>query len=234
MKHIDNRRLSSPLNATKSTGPKTDAGKQKSAANARRHGAYSRKILLPGEDPAALQLLVDSHFHLYRPTNPIEENLVLQLAHTLWRVHRQAPAESSLVSIQMHRLSASLTIEFASVTPEDLYALATHSLNTQGQGASQICRQERRLLRQYQDLRDQLLATRDLTPPHQPDTNPPEFNQPAEETVFVETNLTSTVTPPSNFDPHAAIFALLPAIPPQRVPRIPPFPTSMPATAGAT
>ena len=39
-------------NARKSTGPRTDEGKTRSAKNALKHGLLGRDTVLPGEDPA--------------------------------------------------------------------------------------------------------------------------------------------------------------------------------------
>jgi len=40
-------------NAQRSTGPRTEAGKQHSALNALRHGLTAQTAVLPSEDPAA-------------------------------------------------------------------------------------------------------------------------------------------------------------------------------------
>ena len=37
---------------TAATGPRTDAGKQRSSLNATKHGMYSERPVIPGEDPA--------------------------------------------------------------------------------------------------------------------------------------------------------------------------------------
>ena len=43
-------------NARNSTGPRTDAGKQRSSQNALRHGLTARTAVLPSEDQAAYEL----------------------------------------------------------------------------------------------------------------------------------------------------------------------------------
>src|ERR1700693_1905973 len=42
-------------NAQHSTGPRTDAGKQRSSQNALRHGLTARSAVIPSEDPADYQ-----------------------------------------------------------------------------------------------------------------------------------------------------------------------------------
>ena len=42
-------------NCLKSTGPRTSAGKDRSRLNAVKHGARAETLVLPGEDPQALE-----------------------------------------------------------------------------------------------------------------------------------------------------------------------------------
>ena len=69
MKLDDKRKLTSRLNALKSTGPKTPQGKQASSLNASTHGAYARSIVLPGESVDDYEAMVEAHFHQYSPDN---------------------------------------------------------------------------------------------------------------------------------------------------------------------
>ena len=63
----DKRKLSSRLNALKSTGPKSPQGKQASSLNASTHGAYARSIVLPGESVADYEAMVPSPFPPIQP-----------------------------------------------------------------------------------------------------------------------------------------------------------------------
>ena len=106
MRTDDKRKETSRLNSLKSTGPKTPEGKRRSAFNAVTHAAYVQELLLPGEELPQFQVLLDTHLHTWKPTNPIEDTFVFEMASTLWRLRRQAPAESSLISIQMKRMES--------------------------------------------------------------------------------------------------------------------------------
>jgi hypothetical protein len=75
-------------NAQHSTGPRTDAGKQRSSLNALTHGLTSRTVVLPNEDPAAYQLHAQEFFDEYQPQGPTEKQLVRELADTSWRLNR--------------------------------------------------------------------------------------------------------------------------------------------------
>ena len=111
-------------------------------------------------------------------------------------LRRQAPAESSLISIQMQRMSREIIKEFATVSPSAIYAL-----QEQGDALNQISRQGRRLLSQFEKLTQQLLTNRQLFPPVAPE--PPNLNPHPDleaQNEPVETNLTEdqqTTTQPT-------------------------------------
>ena len=181
----DKRKQTSRLNALKSTGPKTPEGKRRPAFNAVTHAAYVQELILPGEELPQFQLLLDAHLQTWKPTNPIEDTFVFEMASTLWRLRRQAPAESSLISIQMKRMEREIIRDFATVSPSAVYILAVVALQENGDALNQISRQGRRLLSQYEKLTQQLLTMRQLFPPVAPEA--PDF-EPQNEGV--ETNLT--------------------------------------------
>ena len=188
----DKRKLTSRLNALKSTGPKTPEGKSRASANSRTHGAYAQSLILPGEEPADFQILLDTHLDAWKPTNAIEDIFVMEMATTLWSLRRQAPAESSLIRIQIERMRPAIEAELESFSAGGLYALAVTALHSHGNGLSQIIRQGRRLVRQYESLTQQLLSMRQLFPPVTPD--PTGYHQqpvqePEQENEPVETKL---------------------------------------------
>jgi len=84
-------------NAKKSTGPRTDAGKEASSRNGLKHGLCADKHLLPGEQPddlcAHLQNLLDT----FRPVGEGEEKLVLRIAAAQWRLDRAFPMEAGIL-----------------------------------------------------------------------------------------------------------------------------------------
>ncbi|MGA2497773.1 MAG: hypothetical protein ABSH20_08535, partial [Tepidisphaeraceae bacterium] len=58
---ISPRTAANRLNAQKSTGPRTAAGKAKSALNALKHGLTSQSPLLPTENPADYNLFAEGY-----------------------------------------------------------------------------------------------------------------------------------------------------------------------------
>jgi hypothetical protein len=108
-------------NAQHSTGPRTEAGKQRSSFNALRHGLTSRIVVMPTEDLEAYQSHLKSFTDEYNPQGATEAHLVQALADTSWRQNRIAAIEANV-------------LKFASmvVMPEnDAKAIANLSLHSQ-------------------------------------------------------------------------------------------------------
>ena len=101
LKQIDaNRR-----NSLKSTGPKTEAGKQACRCNAVRHGLTAETVigaLEDAEDYRAFEAAVTAD---YDAQSAVERELVLRLASLLWRLRRATTIETGLFEIQANHLS---------------------------------------------------------------------------------------------------------------------------------
>jgi hypothetical protein len=85
-------------NSQHSTGPRTEAGKRRSALNALSHGLTCRTAVLPSEDPAAYEQHRRQFLKEYRPATPTETQLVHELADTSWRLNRIPLLEADLLS----------------------------------------------------------------------------------------------------------------------------------------
>jgi hypothetical protein len=85
-------------NAQHSTGPKTEAGKRRSSANALKHGLYSSRIVQPHEDPAQYERFRSSLVAEHRPSSPTEEFLVDELAQNGWKIRRLRGLEAHAFS----------------------------------------------------------------------------------------------------------------------------------------
>ena len=87
-------------NALKSTGPKTDSGKQRASQNAVRHGLTAETIITLLEDPddyRAFELAVTAD---YEAETAVERELILRVASLLWRLRRTTSIETGLFQIQ--------------------------------------------------------------------------------------------------------------------------------------
>ena len=116
-------------NSEHSTGPRTEAGKQRSSQNALRHGLTARSAAIPSEDPAAYQRHCRQFMDEYQPATPTETQMVQQLADTSWRINRIPMLEADVFArveppdsptpspeppafdiVDAHRLLANLTL----------------------------------------------------------------------------------------------------------------------------
>ena len=130
-----NRAAVNRANAQHSTGPRTAAGKQRSALNALRHGLTSQTAILPSEDAHAYQRHCQQFRAEYDSKTPTETQLVQELADTAWRLNRIPLLEADLLA----RPAGANPAEF-------IHALSVLGLHGQ------------RLSRQFQKTLDQLRA----------------------------------------------------------------------------
>src|SRR6516165_3621896 len=87
-------------NALKSTGPKSELGKQHSRSNAMRHGLTAETVirfLEDEQDYKEFELSVTSDFDA---RTAVERELVLRLAGLLWRLRRATAIETGLLQTQ--------------------------------------------------------------------------------------------------------------------------------------
>ena len=92
-------------NSLKSTGPKTEAGKQASRCNAVRHGLTAETVigaLEEAEDYRGFEAALTAD---YDAQSAAERELVLRLASLLWRLRRATTIETGLFEIQADHLS---------------------------------------------------------------------------------------------------------------------------------
>lgn len=78
--------------ARRSTGPKTERGKNHSRFNALRHGILSKAAIIPTgpgkEDPKDFALLMEGLIDYYQPVGMFQQILVEEIAICLWRKRR--------------------------------------------------------------------------------------------------------------------------------------------------
>ena len=91
-------------NALKSTGPKTEAGKQASRRNAVRHGLTAETVISALEDAEDYKTFEAAITADYDAQSVVERELVLRLASILWRLRRATTMETGLFEIQAQHL----------------------------------------------------------------------------------------------------------------------------------
>jgi hypothetical protein len=88
------------LNARKSTGPRTEEGKQRSSQNALRHGLTAETVISALECAADYQAFEAQIALDYQPRSSTDRELISRLASLLWRLRRSTSIETGLFQIQ--------------------------------------------------------------------------------------------------------------------------------------
>jgi hypothetical protein len=91
-------------NALRSTGPKTEAGKEVSRRNAVRHGLTAETVIGALEDAEDYKAFEAAVMADYDAQSAVERELVLRLASLLWRLRRATAMETGLFEIQAGHL----------------------------------------------------------------------------------------------------------------------------------
>jgi hypothetical protein len=82
------RQAANAANAQLSTGPRTPEGKERSKRNSLRHGLATDAVLMPWEDKAAYEVLLQDYTALYRPCGEVECELLQRVVDCFWRLLR--------------------------------------------------------------------------------------------------------------------------------------------------
>lgn len=112
-------------NAKLSTGPKSDTGKSRVSANAVKTGLTGRTVLLPGDDLAAYQELLERVTARFQPVTGDEKVLAQRIADTEWRLARIPELSDSIQTLGLRELSSQLAEQFADVDEESRAAKPT-------------------------------------------------------------------------------------------------------------
>jgi hypothetical protein len=89
--------LANRANAQHSTGPQTEAGKERSSRNSYKHGLTSSRVVLPGEDAAEYDAFRADILEQYQPANATEQILAEELAAAGWRLNRSRAVETEIL-----------------------------------------------------------------------------------------------------------------------------------------
>lgn len=92
-------KASGKLPNSKSTGPRTSAGKARAARNALTHGLLSRNLLLPEEDPTEWAELLERLLMELDPVGTLEQTLVERIAVAIWRQKRLVRVETARIEV---------------------------------------------------------------------------------------------------------------------------------------
>ncbi len=89
-------------NAQKSSGPKTQEGKNAVRYNAMKHGLLAQVVLLPNEDEDALRELDERLRSELEPVGALENLLVEQIVAARWRLARLGRVEAGIFTWELY------------------------------------------------------------------------------------------------------------------------------------
>jgi hypothetical protein len=134
-------------------GPKTPEGKRRSSLNATRHGLTAEAIVLPNENQAAFQELLDDYVEDFKPATRVEMDLVHELAITRWRQMRVWSMEWTALQVGMKRNEAAAREEFGDELRSNVRtALAFIEMSGDTKAMQLINRYEARLTRRFHQI----------------------------------------------------------------------------------
>jgi len=146
-------------NAQKSTGPRTAAGRAKSARNSLRHGAFARAVVLDNESRARFEELWASLKKTFRPGNTIELSLVQNMAVARWHQMRIWAMERAAISSEIQKQTLE-DPETASLDPAARAAVAYRALADNSRCLEAMSREENRRFNQFERALDRLTSLR--------------------------------------------------------------------------
>ncbi|HUB77665.1 MAG TPA: hypothetical protein VMB03_02660 [Bryobacteraceae bacterium] len=89
-------------NSQKSTGPRSEDGKARSARNALKTGIEAKSMIIRGESKDDLDELTAEYYHHYRPATPAERMLVDTLIDCEWHLRRFRAIDTQLTEKAWH------------------------------------------------------------------------------------------------------------------------------------
>ena len=97
---------SNRLNAAKSTGPRTEAGKAAAALNALRHGLLARELLVKGESKENFAIFAAGVRERLAPDGELESFVVNRVISAAWRLRRAVAVEAALFTTENGHIGA--------------------------------------------------------------------------------------------------------------------------------
>ena len=185
-------------NAQKSTGPRTDAGKAKSATNSTIHGfsSLNQNPLAPGcflhtEDESQFRGLLNEYVVTYNPQHPDELDLLTEAVFAKWRQQRIWLAEAGQIEIAIAQgeseLRKSLPRADAKAHLANGIAKSEAVLKLYLRYDAQLHRHYRNCLKDLRDLQAQRIPSGDSPIEPKPPVAEAEIPTPIEPTVVAQT-----------------------------------------------
>jgi hypothetical protein len=158
------RAAANKANAQHSTGPRTEAGKQRTKLNALRHGLTGQTVVLPTEDHAAYQRHSQSFLDEYQPKGATETQLIQSMIDSSWRINRAAAVETNLFSLGITEMEDRIP---AGQPDADSALAMAMAFREHSRAFAQISIYSQRLARQFERALEQLRALQEERRTHE-------------------------------------------------------------------
>jgi hypothetical protein len=141
---------SSRANGAHSQGPVSIEGKARSAQNARKHSLTANTVVLSNEDHDAFVTLFERYHAHFAPQDPLQEDLIEEMAVAKWRQRRIWNVETAVIDHEMDEQEEKLNAEFSEIDECTRLALAVKSLTDHSKLLPNLSRYENRHRRAYE------------------------------------------------------------------------------------
>lgn len=147
----EKQRQTARANGKKSRGPRTLAGKRRSARNSLRHGLLAESVVLDEEDASLFERLLRRYTDEHRPTTAYAHALVENMAVARWRQMRLWAMEKEGLQLEIRNQ------QDPSLKPAARAAQAFRALTDQSRALDLMNRYETRYDRQFSRALSRLL-----------------------------------------------------------------------------
>jgi len=136
-------------NGAKSHGPVTPEGQAQSSQNALRHGLTASVVVLPHENPAEFEQLLNNYLQDFHPSTQSQLDLVETLAAARWRMNRLVSLETRLFEQEMSRHDETIEKEFTGLDDAGKLAWTVNKMCNTSTTLALLQRYEGQLNRTY-------------------------------------------------------------------------------------
>ncbi|MEO7650035.1 MAG: hypothetical protein ABIZ80_06175 [Bryobacteraceae bacterium] len=123
--------------------------------------ALFRRHALSCENPEDLDVLFAAYVDAFRPANPVEEDLIEEMAGSHWRMHRLGTVKRGLMQQARAELKTEMgPADFAAAQGDMLFARTLHEMNRHAKLLQFLAQYEAGLRREYKSSRNMFLEMR--------------------------------------------------------------------------
>jgi hypothetical protein len=119
---------SSRINGSKSNGPTSEAGKQRSSQNRTSHGIYSSRVVLRTESQETYNELEAALLNLFQPRDAYEVLCLNDMVVARWRIRRLRATDTANIELAVEDARATLHSTYQNLTPAHELALAYRAM----------------------------------------------------------------------------------------------------------